>query len=176
MDSDSLRLSHFILVIFHHGGSKPELVLSRGFRCFPHSFSMDSDSLRLSHFIPAIVHHGGSKPEAVLSSGFRCFPRGFSMDSDSLRLSHYSFWPFTSFRSFSIMAIANRKWFSQVVSDASHVVYRWILTRWGYPTLFWPFFIMAVTNRKWFSQGTAQSTDYSTNTVWPNLKIHDGGL
>jgi len=125
---------------------------NNGFQRIPRGFSMDSDSLRLSRFILVIFHHGGSKPEVVRSMGFRCFPRGFSMIQTCWGYPT-SFWPF------SIMAVANRKWSSKVVFDASHMVSRWIQILWGYPTSFRPFFIMAVTNRKWFSQGPAQSTD-----------------
>jgi len=45
----------------------------------------------------------------------------------------YTLWCYpTSFRPFSIIAAANRKRSSPVVSGASHVVYRWIQTPWNW--------------------------------------------
>jgi len=117
-------LSDFIPSIINHGGSKPEVVFSIGFRCFrcfPRGLSIDSDFLRLSHFIRAISQHGGSKPEVAYSSRFRCF----HVVSRWIQ----TVWVYpTSFRPFSIMATANRKRSPQLVSGVSHVVFRWIQT------------------------------------------------
>ena len=86
MERDCPRSTRSIPGVFHHGGSRPEVVFRSGCRCARRVFSTDYGYFRQAESSTVSFQGGGREPEVVSLSGFRCCGRHFSIDPDCPRL------------------------------------------------------------------------------------------